>query len=354
MTPSTRSKSRSSSKAVVRAAPKKYPRTGVKVHAPGRVREPWEALPVPEIGSIELGGKARPHPELGLGLWALGRWTTEDEARTKATIGRAYERGIRWFDTAEVYGNGRSERVLGEVLARVPGAAPDAYVVTKVSWEHLHANQVRASLIGSLERMARRSVDLYLVHAPDSRVPLAETMGALEALWKDGKIGAIGVSNFSVEELEEASRHLSEAKIAVNQLRYNLFLRDDVDPVRDYCHSHGILIEAYTPLARGLLLGRYLDGGKVPKEVRDFTHRLFEPDILPEMRARGQALRDLASDARVPLGSIALHWIRKMGAVPVFGASRPDQIDSILAAWAVRPPDRVLDRADRIARGERA
>jgi aryl-alcohol dehydrogenase-like predicted oxidoreductase len=309
---------------------------------------------VASIETVEMPGGARPHPELGLGLWALGRWTPEDEARTKATIGRAYEHGIRWFDTAEVYGNGRSERLLGEVLNRVPHAAPDAYVVTKVSWEHLHANQVRASLIGSLERMARRSVDLYLVHAPDSRVPLAETMGALEALWKDGKIGAIGVSNFSVEELEEASRHLAEAKIVVNQLRYNLFLRDDVDPVRDYCRSHGILIEAYSPLARGLLLGRYLDGGKVPREVRDFAHRLFEPDILPEMRERGTALRDLAADAKVPLGSIALHWVRKMGAVPVFGASRAEQIDSILGAWAVRPPDRVLDRADRIARGERA
>jgi len=329
-----------------RRAPKK------EAKAPATRRPPARAPAT--IETVELPGGVRAHPELGLGLWALGRWTPEDEARTKATIGRAYEQGIRWFDTAEVYGNGRSERLLGEVLNRVPQAAPDAYVVTKVSWEHLHANQVRASLIGSLERMARRSVDLYLVHAPDARVPIAETMGALETLWKEGKIGAIGVSNFSVEELEEASRHLAEAKIVVNQLRYNLFLRDDVDPIQDYCRSHGILIEAYTPLARGLLLGRYLDGEKVPREVRDFTHRLFEPDVLPEMRERGRALRDLASDANVPLGSIALHWLRKMGAVPVFGASRPEQIESILTAWAVRPPDRVLERADRIARGERA
>ena len=312
-------------------------------------REP----PVP-IETIPLAGGVRPHPSIGLGLWALGRWTPEDEARTKATIGRAYERGLRWFDTAEVYGNGRSERLLGEVLARVPEAAPDAYVVTKVSWEHLRPNQVRASLIGSLERMARRSVDLYLVHAPDPKVPLAETMPVLEALWKEGRIGAIGVSNFSVEELEEAARHLSEAKIVVNQLRYNLLLREDVDPVQEYCRSHEILIEAYSPLARGLLNGRYLDGGRVPREVRDFARRLFEPDLLPELLARGRALRDLASDARVPLASIALHWIAKMGAAPVFGASRPEQIDSNLAAWAVRPPDRVLHRADRIARGERA
>jgi len=326
------------------------PRTKARKR-PGRAAAPE---PPAAIETIELPGGARPHPALGLGLWGLGRWRPEDEARTKATIGRAYERGMRWFDTAEVYGNGRSERLLGEVLARTPGGSPDAYVVTKVSWEHLRPAQVRASLIGSLEKMARRSVDLYLIHGPDARVPLSDTMGALEALWKEGKIGAIGVSNFSVEELEEAARHLSEAKIVVNQLRYNLFLRDDVDPVQEYCRAHGILIEAYTPLARGLLNGRYLDGAKVPKEVRQFTHRLFEPDILPEMLERARALRELASDVGVPLGSIALHWLRKMGAAPVFGASRPEQVDSNLAAWAVRPPDRVLERADRIARGERA
>jgi len=330
------------------------PRPVARTKVRKRTSSPPSAPAAVEIETVALPGGARPHPALGLGLWGLGRWNAEDEARTKATIGRAYERGLRWFDTAEVYGNGRSERLLGEVLARAPGGAPDGYVVTKVSWEHLRPNQVRAALIGSLERLARRSVDLYLVHAPDPHVPLAETMAALEALWKEGKVRAIGVSNFSAEELEEASRHLAETKIVVNQLRYNLFLREDVDPVQEYCRSHGILIEAYTPLARGLLHGRYLDGGKVPREVRQFTHRLFEPDILPEVLARGRALRDLARDAGVPLGSIALHWLRRMGAAPVFGASRPEQVDSNLAAWAVRPPDPVLDRADRIARGERA
>jgi len=323
-------------------------------NAPKATSRPKKAAPATTIETIELASGGRPHPALGLGLWALGRWGVEDEARTKATIGRAYERGLRWFDTAEVYGNGRSERVLGEVLSRVPGAAPDAYVVTKVSWEHLRPAQVRASLIGSLEKLARPSVDLYLVHAPDSRVALSETMGALEALWKEGKAKAIGVSNFSVEELEEAARHLSETKIAVNQLRYNLLQRDDVEPVQEYCRSHGILIEAYTPLARGLLHGRYLDGQKVPRDVRQFAHRMFEPDILPEMLARGRALRDLANEAGVPVASIALHWLGKMGAAPIVGASRPEQVDSNLAAWAVRPSDRVLEQADRIARGDRA
>ncbi len=296
-------------------------------------------------------GSARRHPVLGLGLWGLGRWGPEDEARTKATIARAWERGIRWFDTAEVYGNGRSERLLGEVLARSAGGGADAFLVTKVSWEHLRPSQVRAALIGSLERLARTSVDLYLVHAPDPHVPLADTMGALEDLWRQKKVGAIGVSNFSVEDLEEASRHLGEARIAVDQVEYNLFYREEGDAVREYCKRNGILVEAYTPLARGLLHGRYVEGRKVPPEVRRFAHRLFEEDRLPEIRSRVRQLNDLATDAGVPLASIALHWLERQGALPVIGMSRPEQVDSNLAAWAARPSETVLARADAIARG---
>ncbi len=306
------------------------------------------------IETIPLAAGKKGHPALGLGLWGLGRWTPEDEARTKATIGRAYERGVRWFDSAEVYGSGRSERVLGEVLHRTATAGSDTFVVTKVSWEHLRPNQVRAALVGSLERLGRSSVDLYLVHAPDPHVPLAETMPVLEALWKEGKVGAIGVSNFSEEQLEEAARHLAETRLVVNQVRYNLFDRDEADPVRAYCRAHDILLEAYTPLARGLLHGRYLDGKRIPTEVRKFAHRLFEPDRLPEIVRRARDLRALASSAKVPLASIAFHWLRAQGAAPVFGASRPEQIDENLVAWSVRPPAGVLERADRIAQGVRA
>ncbi len=320
---------------------------------PAKPKKP--RAPEPEtIAAIPIPGAPKPHPALGVGLWGLGRWGPEDEARTKATIGRAWELGFRWFDTAEVYGSGRSERLLGEVLSRSAGGAPDAYVVTKVSWEHLRPSQVRASLVSSLERLGRRSVDLYLVHAPDPHVSLADTLGALESLWKEGKVGAIGVSNFSVEDLEAAAKGLSETRIAVNQVRYNLFDRDEADPVRDYCRDHQILLEAYTPLARGLLHGRYLDGRRVPNEVRQFAHRMFEPERLPEILGRARRLRDLARDAGVPLASIALHWLERQGAAPVVGMSRPEQVDTNLAAWSVRPKDDVLDRADAIARGDRA
>ena len=306
------------------------------------------------IGEISISGAPRAHPALGLGLWGIGRWGPADEARTKATVERAWALGLRWFDTAEVYGNGRSERVLGEVLLHASPAGPAPYIVTKVSWEHLRPSQVRAALINSLERLARRSVDLYLVHAPDPHVPLAETMGALEALVRDGKVGAIGVSNFSVEELEEAARHLTSTRIVVNQVHYNLLNREEGEAVREYCRAHDILIEAYTPLARGLLHGRYLDGGRIPSEVRRYAHRLFEPDRLEALLERGRALRRLAQEANVPLASIALHWLAERGAAPVAGMSRPEQVEENLRAWSVRPPARVLAEADRIARGERA
>ncbi len=319
-----------------------------------RARPRSDEPPAPGIPSLPLAGSARGHPAVGVGLWNLGRWTAEDEARTKATIGRAYEAGFRWFDTAEVYGNGRSERLLGEVLQRAAGGAPDAFVVTKLSWEHLHAAQVRASLVNSLERLGRRSVDLYLVHAPDPKVPLSETMPALEALWKEGRVGAIGVSNFSEDELRAAQAALTEARVVVNQVRYNLFDRDEAAPILAYCRAQGIVVEAYSPLARGLLHGRYLTGKRIPPEVRRYAHRLFEPDRLPAILDRARALAALAEEAGVPLASIALHWLARQGAAPVIGMSRPDQVDSNLAAWAVRPPDRVLDRADAIARGDRA
>ncbi|MGA8664093.1 MAG: aldo/keto reductase [Thermoplasmata archaeon] len=308
----------------------------------------------PPIDDLPLAHGKKPHPALGLGLWGIGRWKPEEEARTKATIGRAYELGFRWFDTAEVYGGGRSERVLGDVLTRAAGGAPDAFVTTKVSWEHLRPAQVRASLINSLERLGRSTVDLYLVHAPDARVPLADTMGALEGLWKEGRVGAIGVSNFGLEELEEAAKHLSEARVAVNQVRYNLFDRDEFDPVRDYCAKHGILIEAYTPLARGILTGRYLDGMRVPPEVKRFARRLEDEDHLQSVLDRARSLKALADEAGVPLASVALHWLARNGAAPIVGMSRPDQVDANLTAWRTAVPDRVLTRADALARGDRA
>lgn len=322
-----------------------------KAKRPAR-RSP-KAPPAPplSIPDLPLGRTGKTHPGLGLGLWALGRWTREDEDRTAATISRALALGIRWFDTAEVYGAGRSERLLGDVLVREGSIAPPPFLATKVSWEHLRAAQVRGALLGSLQRLGRSSVDLYLVHAPDPHVPVAATMEALEALWAEGRVGAIGVSNFSLEELKAARAALHRTDVSAVQVLYNLFDRTDGDSVADYCRKEGIVLEAYTPIARGLLAGRYLDGKRPPPEVRRFAHDLFEGDRFPVLVEKARALRALAEQEGVPMASLALHWLRRRGAAPLLGASRPEQVGELLEAWARIPRDAALDRADEITRG---
>lgn len=329
------------------SAPKRPRAKGAKSRAPAAPAGPAS----PPAGGFPLGRTGRLHPPLGLGLWSLGRWTHEDEQRTRTTTDHAIARGVNWFDTAEVYGTGRSERLLGDCLARASPAGADAFVATKLSWEHLRRSQVRPALLGSLQRLGRSTVDLYLVHAPDPHVPVGETMGAMEDLWADGKARAIGVSNFSLGDLEAARAALTKTEIVVNQVRFNLFVRDEAEPVRAYCRDHGIVLEAYTPLARGLLTGRYLDRATAPAEVRRFAHRTFEDDQFRRIREQARAIRDLAAKSGVSMTAIALHWLERQGAAPVFGASQPAQVDDVLAAWAETPPTEVLDRADEIARG---
>jgi aryl-alcohol dehydrogenase-like predicted oxidoreductase len=304
--------------------------------------------PGPKEG-LPLGKTGRTHPALGLGLWSMGRWTPDDEKRTRETIQYALTRSVPWIDTAEVYGDGRSERLFGDAIAREPPATLP-FVTTKVSWEHLHRAQVRAALVRSLSRLGLPSVDVYLVHAPSDTVPISETMESMESLWKEGKARAVGVSNFSVEEVRAAQSALREAPLVVNQVKYSLLAPADGDAVVDYCRQEGIVVEAYTPLARGILAGRYLDGKAPPAEVRRFARDLFEVDRFPEVVAKARRIRGVAEDAGVPMASIALHWLRRRGAAPVFGASRPDQIDQVFDAWHHRPSEKVLDAADAIAR----
>jgi aryl-alcohol dehydrogenase-like predicted oxidoreductase len=284
----------------------------------------------------------------------MGRWTRTDEAGTRATLTRAMELGLRWFDTAEVYGGGRSERVLGDVLARAGPLSPPAFVATKVWSENARGPQVRAALIGSLRRLGLPWVDLFLLHSPNPHVPVAETLTAMADLHHAGKVGSIGVSNFSVEELEEARTTAPEVPIVVNQVRYSLLAPEEGEAVLDYCRRNHILLEAYSPLTQGLLAGRHLDGNGPPMEIRRLDPAIFQHERLAPMLERARRLRDLSREAKVPLASVALHWLAVRGVAPVFGATRPEQVDEIVRAWTSPPPDDVLERADAIAGGQRA
>jgi diketogulonate reductase-like aldo/keto reductase len=153
--------------------------------------------------------------------------------------------GATHIDTAEMYG---TEHI---VARAIEGERDKIFLATKVSPDHLHYDDVLRAAEGSLERLKTNAVDLYIIHWPNHRVPIKETMRAMEDLVKKGKVRHIGVSNFSVEELKEAQDALSSNEIASNQVEYNLENRGIEEDLIPYCKSQKITVVAYSPLSRG-------------------------------------------------------------------------------------------------------
>ncbi|MCI4438955.1 aldo/keto reductase, partial [archaeon] len=178
---------------------------------------------------VNLGKSGIKVSIIGLGAWQASGKTwgadVEDENIVKA-IRRAYELGINFIDTAEAYGNGHSEEVVGKAIKEI--GRENLVIATKVHGAHLRYNELLKAAEHSLKRLGIKEIDLYQVHWPDpwEQIPLKHTMRAMEQLYKEGKIRAIGVSNFAVRDLEEARKHLSVTDIVSNQVRYNMLQRE--------------------------------------------------------------------------------------------------------------------------------
>lgn len=315
--------------------------------SPSRSASPRDPLPA----GFPMGKSGVVHPAIGLGLWNLGRWTLEGETRVRGVVQRGLKLGVPWIDTAEVYGAGRSEQILGDALASLPNGASRPFVSTKLSYEHLHASQIRPALQASLRRLGVPSVDLYLVHFPNEHVPIEETMTELATVTREGKVRHLGVSNFSLDELRTAEHALGEIPVSAVQVQFNLFQRGEAEPLLEHCKSRGIVVEAYSPLARGLLAGRYLERAPVRPDPRA-GRGLYVRDLYEKLLPRVRGLHSLAKESGFSLPGIALHWLLHKGAAPVVGAGSPDQVEALLTHAAQVPPNDLLDRADRIARGD--
>jgi diketogulonate reductase-like aldo/keto reductase len=188
-------------------------------------------------GFKQLGATGVLIPELGLGTW---RYHAGPEP-----LRRGLEAGALFIDTAESYGNEEIvAQAVGNQRARV-------FLATKVSPAHFRRSQLLKAADASLLRLGTDHIDLYQLHSPNDDVPLEETLGTMEDLVDAGKVRFIGVSNFSVAELEDARRAMRRHPIASNQVRFNLIDRTIVPDLLPYCREHGITIIAYSPLARG-------------------------------------------------------------------------------------------------------
>jgi diketogulonate reductase-like aldo/keto reductase len=193
-------------------------------------------------------------PVIGFGTWKIGGgWYSPDNSHDKEAIEAmrlAIELGSTFVDTAEAYGGGHTEELVGKALSKVENS--EVFVATKVSPEHLHYDDVIKSCKASLNRLGVKQIDLYQVHWPNPSIPISETMRAFEYLVDKGFIRYIGVSNFSVELFEEAQSSLHKYEIQSNQVSYSFFDRKpERDGVLDYCKRNKVTLIAYSPLGKG-------------------------------------------------------------------------------------------------------
>ena len=289
-----------------------------------------------------IGGSDLKVSKLGLGTWQFGTegWGfgadfTEEE--TLAAVDKAFEFGINLLDTAEVYGDGRSEEIVGKAIK---GRRDELIIATKVLPRHLRTRDLIRACDDSLRRLGIDWIDLYQIHAAEPYVPLCESMDALAQLINQGKVRYVGVSNFSVPLLRAAEETFS-GRIVSNQVRYNLLQRDIEADILPYCRKHEITVIAYSPLAQGLLTGKY-DRDHLPADKIRGRNPLFREENLAQAFPVIELLREIAAAHSVTLAQAALRWvISQPGVIAIPGAKRPSQVEENVGAlgWSFSPDE---------------
>ena len=267
---------------------------------------------------------------LTMGCWQAGlsQWTGATDEDSIAAIRAAHGEGINFFDTAEAYGEGHSERIVGQALADV---RDEVLIATKVGAGSLAPDKLVAACDASLERLGTDRIDLYQIHWPTGTwgspiVPIADTMGALVKLKEAGKIRAIGVSNFNAHQIEEA---LQFGRIDSLQPPYSLFWRPfEFNGTNECCIKHNIGIICYSPLAQGLLTGKFSVSNR-PAESDNRAHNsLFKGVTYERALEAVDALKPIAAKYQHTTGQLALQWLLSQPGVTsaIVGARTPDQV----------------------------
>jgi voltage-dependent potassium channel beta subunit len=299
--------------------------------------------------------------EIGLGSWLTYGGYVEDEQAT-ACIQRAFELGVNFFDTANVYRRGAAEEVTGRALKAF--RRDDYVLATKVYFpmgegpndRGLSRKHIMEQCHASLRRLDVDYIDLYQCHRPDEDTPLEETLRALDDLVTQGKILYVGVSMWSAERIDEAGRvqhKLNLDPIVSNQPEYSLLTRDIEEDVLPVSRQLGIGQVAYSPIAQGVLAGKYKPGEQPPPNTRaatpgdsGFMERFMRDDLLEAV----QNLRPIAKELGITMAQLAIAWVLREPGVSsaIIGASRPEQVDENVAASGVELPPEVLARIDEV------
>lgn len=292
---------------------------------------------------------------LGLGANAVGGhnlFPGLNDETGRNIVRSALEHGINFIDTAYIYGPGRSEELIGEVLKERGGrdklvlATKGAHVVDgdKVTINNNPAF-LRQSVEDSLKRLQTDYIDLYYIHFPDEHTPKEEAVGELKKLKDEGKIRAIGVSNFSIEQLREANK---DGYVDVLQSHYNLLHRDAEKDLLPYTQEHGISFVPYFPLASGLLGGKY----KQEDTFSDIRAKdpLFQGENFAKNLQKVEQARQIAEAKGVEVAHLVLAWYLTVPSIDALipGAKRPEQIVSNLETLKVQLTPEEIQAIDSI------
>jgi aryl-alcohol dehydrogenase-like predicted oxidoreductase len=294
---------------------------------------------------------------VGLGTWAIGgtEWGTVSDDQAIATILSAVERGLNLIDTAPIYGRGHAEELIGKAI-RQHGSRDAFYIATKagLDWntQGVSANstpaRLRRELEDSLRRLGTTYVDLYQVHWPDTLTPIGEAAGVLKEFVEAGKVRALGVSNFSVAQMEEFRQVVP---LASDQPPYNIFEREIDSGVLPWCAQNGVAVLTYSSLCRSLLGGRVHRGMRFdPGDIRSVDPKFQEPRFSQYMTAVEQLAAFARERYQKSVIELAARWVldRPGVSVALWGAKRPDQLDAVAGVMGWSLDAEAMAEIDRI------
>jgi aryl-alcohol dehydrogenase-like predicted oxidoreductase len=295
---------------------------------------------------INIAGIDREVSRIGLGTWAIGGWMWggSDSELSIQTVLAAFELGINLIDTAPAYGAGLSEQIVGRALAEW-GDRAQITIATKAGLESINGgvrrnstrNAIMKEIEGSLRRLQTDYIDIYQIHWPDPLVPIEETAAALDHLYRQGKIRAIGVSNYSVEQMNLFG---AVAPLHTTQPPYNLFERGVEHDVLPYCREHKISTLVYGALCRGLLSGKMrVDTSFVGDDVRKIDPKFQSLRYAQYLTAVDRLDRFAREHYGKHVIHLAVRWLLDQPGVSValWGARRPEQLNAIedVMGWSI-------------------
>jgi aryl-alcohol dehydrogenase-like predicted oxidoreductase len=288
----------------------------------------------------QLGRDGPPVPVIGFGAWPIGGGMgSVDDRDAIRTLHHAFEQGVTLIDTAEAYHT--SEEVVGRALASWSGPRDRIFVATKVRGDDLSVAHIAEAAEQSLRRLGVETIDLLQAHSWDAAHPIDETMQAFEQLVRSGKVRYVGVSNFDVPQMEDAWRAVPFQTL---QPRYSLLHREIEPDILPYCQRRGIGVLAHSPLAKGLLTGRYRSGHVFAADDERARMDRFQGEEFTRLLARTAPLGRWAQERGHTLLELAIAWVLSNPAVTVClcGGKSPEQVDDHVRAanWHLSTDDR--------------